>query len=106
MNTELGVLLAMAGGVMVGNCMVPLNYLRTWRWENAWIVFSIVALLVLPWSLAFLRVPHLLAVYSQVNSSSFVMPFVYGAGWAWPKCSLGSRWYGLEWHWHSQSPSV
>ena len=81
MNTELGVLLAMAGGVMVGNCMVPLNYLRTWRWENAWIVFSIVALLVLPWSLAFLRVPHLLAVYAQVNGSSFVMPFVYGAGW-------------------------
>jgi L-rhamnose-H+ transport protein len=81
MNTELGVLLALAGGVMVGNCMVPLNYLRTWRWENAWIVFSIVALLVLPWSLAFLRVPHLLAVYSQVNISSFAMPFVYGAGW-------------------------
>jgi L-rhamnose-H+ transport protein len=81
MNTELGVLLAMAGGIMVGNCMVPLNYLRTWRWENAWIVFSVVALLVLPWSLAFLRVPHLLAIYSQINGSSFVMPFLYGAGW-------------------------
>jgi L-rhamnose-H+ transport protein len=81
MNTELGVLLAMAGGVMVGNCMVPLNYLRTWRWENAWIVFSVVALLVLPWSLAFWRVPHLLAIYSQVDATGFVMPFLYGAGW-------------------------
>lgn len=81
MNTELGVLLAMAGGVMVGNCMVPLNYLRSWRWENAWIVFSLVALLILPWSMAFLRVPHLLSVYAHVDGSSFVMPFVYGAGW-------------------------
>jgi L-rhamnose-H+ transport protein len=81
MNTELGVLLAMVGGVMVGNCMVPLNYVRTWRWENAWIVFSIVALLVLPWSLAFLRVPHLLVVYSHVDRRSFVMPFLYGSGW-------------------------
>jgi L-rhamnose-H+ transport protein len=81
MNTELGVLLALAGGVMVGNCMVPLNYLRTWRWENAWIVFSVVALLVLPWSFAFLWVPDLLAVYGQVNGSDFVMPFLYGAGW-------------------------
>jgi L-rhamnose-H+ transport protein len=81
MNTELGVLLALAGGVMVGNCMVPLNYLRSWRWENAWIVFSLVALLILPWSLAFLRVPHLLSVYAHVDGSSFVMPFLYGAGW-------------------------
>src|SRR5580704_18506732 len=81
MNTEVGVLLALAGGVMVGNCMVPLNYLRTWRWENAWIVFSVVALLVLPWSFAFLWVPDLLAVYGQVNGSDFVMPFLYGAGW-------------------------
>ena len=81
MNTELGAALALTGGVMVGNCMLPLNYLRSWRWENAWIVFSIVALLVLPWGLAFLRIPHLLNVYSQVNASSFLMPFLYGAGW-------------------------
>jgi L-rhamnose-H+ transport protein len=81
MNTEVGVLLAVAGGVMVGNCMVPLNYLRNWRWENAWIVFSIVALLLLPWSFAFLWIPHLMAVYAQVNPSDFVMPFLYGSGW-------------------------
>jgi L-rhamnose-H+ transport protein len=81
MNTELGVLLALAGGVMMGNCMAPLNYLRRWRWENAWIVFSLVALLILPWSVAFLRVPHLLSVYAHVDGSHFVMTFLYGAGW-------------------------
>jgi L-rhamnose-H+ transport protein len=81
MGTVLGILLAMAGGVMVGNCMVPLKYLRRWRWENAWVVFSLVALVLIPWSLAFLRVPHLLAVYSSVNRSNFLMPFLYGAGW-------------------------
>ena len=81
MNTELGVLLALVAGVMMGNCMVPLNYLRNWHWENAWIAFSLVALLILPWSLAFLRVPHLLPVYAHVDGRSFVMPFLYGAGW-------------------------
>ena len=81
MKTELGVFLAMAGGVMMGNCMVPLKYLRSWRWENVWIVFSVVALVLLPWSLAFLRVPNLLGVYSHVSGTSFVMPFLYGAGW-------------------------
>jgi L-rhamnose-H+ transport protein len=81
METLIGVALAIAGGVMVGNCMVPLKYLRRWRWENAWLVFSLIALILLPWILAFLKVPHLLAVYSSVNPGSFAMPFLYGAGW-------------------------
>jgi L-rhamnose-H+ transport protein len=81
MQTELGVLLAMFGGIMVGNCMVPLNYLRRWRWENAWIVFSLVALILIPWTLAFLRVPNLPAVYAGVKIGSFTMPVLYGAGW-------------------------
>jgi hypothetical protein len=38
MGTALGVLLAMLGGFLSGNCMVPLEYLRRWRWENAWII--------------------------------------------------------------------
>jgi L-rhamnose-H+ transport protein len=81
MGTAFGVVLAMIGGVMVGNSMVPIKYLRRWHWENAWIVFSLVALVILPWSLAFLRVPHLIAVYSAMDRNSFIMPFLFGAGW-------------------------
>lgn len=80
-ETFFGILIAMLGGFMAGNCMVPLNYLRRWRWENAWIVFSLVALVVAPWTLAFLRVPDLMGVYAGVNRGAFVMPFLYGAGW-------------------------
>ena len=81
MQTVLGVLIAMLGGFMAGNCMVPLEYLRRWRWENAWVVFSLVALIVVPWTLAFLRVPNLMGVYASVNIGDFAMPFLYGAGW-------------------------
>jgi L-rhamnose-H+ transport protein len=81
MKTEFGFLLAVLGGVMTGTCMMPLNYLRRWRWENAWIIFSLVALVVLPWSIAWLGVPHLGQVYAGIPFRSFVMPFVYGAGW-------------------------
>ena len=81
MQTGLGILLATLGGVMSGNCMVPLEYLRKWRWENAWIVFSLVALILLPWTLGFLRVPHLLSVYGSVPPGDFIRPFLFGAGW-------------------------
>ena len=59
MGSELGILLAVGAGLMVGNYILPLNYLRRWRWENAWIVFTLVALVLMPWILAFLRVPNL-----------------------------------------------
>ena len=81
MGSGLGIFLAVAAGLMVGNCMLPLNYLRKWRWENAWIIFTLVALVLVPWALAFLRVPNLLSVYSNVNSASFMIPFLFGAGW-------------------------
>lgn len=81
MESELGIFLAVAAGLMVGNCMLPLNYLRKWRWENAWIIFTLVALVLVPWALAFFRVPNLLSVYSNVNSASFMIPLLFGAGW-------------------------
>ena len=81
MGSELGIALAVAAGLMVGNCMLPLNYLRKWRWENAWIIFTLVALVLVPWTLAFLRVSNLLSVYSNVNSASFMIPLLFGAGW-------------------------
>jgi L-rhamnose-H+ transport protein len=81
MGSELGIVLAVAAGLMVGNCMLPLNYLRKWRWENAWIIFTLVALVLVPWTLAFLRVSNLLSVYSNVNSASFMIPLLFGAGW-------------------------
>jgi L-rhamnose-H+ transport protein len=71
----------MLGGFMAGNCMVPMKYLRRWRWENAWIVFSVVALILVPWTLAFFRVPDLMGVYASVDKRAFVAPFLYGAGW-------------------------
>ena len=81
METELGLLLAIVGGIMVGNCMVPLNYARKWRWENVWIVFSLVALVIIPWGIAVFRIPHLQAVYANVETRSIALPFLFGAGW-------------------------
>jgi L-rhamnose-H+ transport protein len=80
-KTLIGVFLATVGGIMAGNCMVPLKYMRRWRWENVWIVFSLVALIFVPWTIALLRLPNLFSIYASVKTSNFMMPFLYGAGW-------------------------
>lgn len=76
-----GAFLAISGGVMMGNAMVPLKRIRTWHWENTWLVFSFVALALIPWSLALLTVPHLGTVYSLINRQQLAVPLLYGVGW-------------------------
>ena len=60
-----GILLVMLAGAMCGNCMTPLRQVRTWKWENAWLVFSFVSLVLIPGFLAAATIPHIGAVYSQ-----------------------------------------
>jgi hypothetical protein len=52
MSSSLGIGFALAfwSGVISGSCMLPIRLLRRWQWENLWFVFSIVALLIAPWT--------------------------------------------------------
>lgn len=71
----------MIAGVMSGNCMLPLKFARRWRWENVWLLFSLVSLLLLPWALAWMEVDRLFEVYRSVPLSTMYAPLLFGAGW-------------------------
>jgi L-rhamnose-H+ transport protein len=76
-----GILLILVAGLMAGDCMLPLKFNRKWHWENTWLVFSVVSLLVLPWGLALSLVHHLFQVYAGLTSPQFATPVLLGAGW-------------------------
>jgi L-rhamnose-H+ transport protein len=76
-----GLALTMLAGAMSGNCMLPAKFVRSWKWENLWLVFSVVSLVVLPWGLAMLLVDHLESVYAALNLSNCAAPLAFGAGW-------------------------
>ncbi|HWZ50984.1 MAG TPA: L-rhamnose/proton symporter RhaT [Granulicella sp.] len=76
-----GIGLTMTAGVMSGNCMLPMKFARRWRWENIWLVFVIVSLLILPWALAFAEVNRFLEVYRVVPVAVMYAPLLFGAGW-------------------------
>lgn len=71
----------MIAGLMSGNCMLPMKFTRTWKWENIWLVFSVVSLVILPWTLAFTLVDHLLNVYRVLGIENLMLPMLLGAGW-------------------------
>jgi L-rhamnose-H+ transport protein len=76
-----GLLLTLVAGVLSGNCMLPMKFVRRWAWENAWLVFSLISLVILPWILAFTLVPNVLNVYASLRPDQFVVPLLFGFGW-------------------------
>lgn len=76
-----GIALILIAGAMAGSCMLPLKFNRSWRWENTWLIFSLVSLVVIPWGLAFSLVQHLLKTYGSLTTFQFIVPVLFGAGW-------------------------
>ncbi len=80
-SLSLGVCLTLLAGLMAGNCMLPMKFNRSWQWENTWLIFSVVSLVILPWMLALGLVNHLFDVYRTLSLVQFAVPFLFGAGW-------------------------
>jgi L-rhamnose-H+ transport protein len=78
---NLGLLLVILGGLMEGGFCLPLKYTPKWAWENTWGACSLLALILVPWSLGFLTVPHLLGVYCASSPKATISALLFGAGW-------------------------
>jgi L-rhamnose-H+ transport protein len=76
-----GVALILLAGILAGNCMLPMKFARRWQWENTWLVFSLISLVVLPWALALLLAGDVMAVYRGLTLAQWLLPFLLGAGW-------------------------
>ena len=76
-----GFLIVFFAGSIMGTNLVPLKWIRVWKWENFWFVYSIMSLLIVPICIAFIFVPHLGAVYSSIPVSTMAKPFLYGVLW-------------------------
>jgi len=80
-SMPIGIALTLLAGLMSGNCMLPMKFNRHWKWENTWLVFSIVSLILLPCGLALGLVDRLFAIYSTLSPVQIAVPFLFGMGW-------------------------
>jgi L-rhamnose-H+ transport protein len=85
-----GLLLIILGGIMEGLFALPMKFVPKWSWENIWGAGSLAALLLVPWPLALLTVPHLPGVYVASPLSAILLAILFGVGWG-----LGGVFFGL-----------
>jgi L-rhamnose-H+ transport protein len=77
----LGLALTLAAGLMSGNCMLPAKFVRRWQWENTWLVFTLVSLVVAPAILTLAAVQDPGGLYSNLSLQQATLPFLFGFGW-------------------------
>ena len=85
----LGMAIIFLSGALNGSFALPLKSARHWRWENTWLFFSLVALVVFPWLLAAGFVPHLGDLYRQVPRQALIYPLVLGFIWGITQTTFG-----------------
>jgi L-rhamnose-H+ transport protein len=87
----IGFTLILIGGIMEGSYSFPLKVNSRWDWENTWGAGSVMALLLVPWPLAFWTVPGLVETYHRSSWSAILLAFLFGAGWG-----FGGVFFGLS----------
>jgi L-rhamnose-H+ transport protein len=85
-----GFLIVLIAGLLNGSFVVPMKRMRSWKWENTWLVYSVVSLLVVPWAFAWITVPHLGHLLSIASPGALLKVLLFGLGWG-----IGSVLFGL-----------
>jgi L-rhamnose-H+ transport protein len=85
----LGMAIIFVSGVLNGSFPAPMKYSRRWRWENTWLVFATLALLLLPWLLASGFVPGLTELYRGAAPRMLLYPLVFGFFWGIAQVTYG-----------------
>lgn len=84
-----GMAVILVSGVFNGGFALPMKFSRTWKWENLWLVFSVVGIFVVPWALASALVPGLMQVYAGVTPQAILLPLVFGLFWGFAQTTFG-----------------
>jgi len=80
-GSALGFSLLFLAGAINGSFTLPMKFTRKWAWENTWAIWTILALFVFPFLLAYSTVPQLSSAYAQAGAGVVLMVAACGAGW-------------------------
>jgi L-rhamnose-H+ transport protein len=76
-----GLILVCVGGMLNGSFAAPMKRLSGWRWENTWLVYALTGLVIFPWVIALVTIPHAGAVLQQTSGSVLVRVALFGFAW-------------------------
>jgi len=80
-NPLAGVLLYVLGGLAGAVFYLPFKKVKNWAWESYWLIYAVVGLVVVPWTLAFVVSPGFCGLLSEAEIKTLALCYVFGAMW-------------------------
>jgi L-rhamnose-H+ transport protein len=90
MSPWFGIFCVVSAGMLNGSYAIPMKKTPRWSFENTWLVYSVVAMLLLSWGIALATVPHLAGVYSRAGVTPVLMVFAFGLIWGLANLLFGA----------------
>lgn len=88
-GVSIGILLSALAGVLNGSFAAPTKYVRHWKWENIWAVWAVVGMLLFPWFLVYVTVPHVASFYSHASAHTLWLVIIFGVGFGLAQIFFG-----------------
>ncbi len=85
-----GLLLTVLSGALNGSFAVPIKLIKKWEWENVWLIYAFLGMLVFPFLVTIFYLPDILSIYATVAPSQLLIVFLFGCSWG-----VGSLLFGL-----------
>ena len=79
-NLFLGLLIVIIAAVLQGSFAVPMAYARKWTWENIWIIYSILGMIVFNVLFSLIVIPDLFTIYRSAASTILII-LLFGIVW-------------------------
>ncbi len=89
LNLSLGLTLGIIAGFFLGSFALPLKRIKSWNWENTWIIYTTWATVILPLAAALFVIPDLFSLYMSVPARVILLVFLFGAGWGIANVGFG-----------------
>jgi len=89
MHSSLGLVIIVFSGVLIASFAAPMKLSRTWSWENTWLIYATLALLVVPLALVLWTIPHPIAFYAAIPLRMLLPSLLLGFGWGIAQVTFG-----------------
>jgi len=86
----IGFILVSIAGIFHGSFILPMTMTKNWQWEHSWLVFSILAMIVLNWILTLIFIPNIFWIYRDLPPGTLLTLILFGLGWG-----VGATLFGI-----------
>jgi len=89
METLIGIILVVAGGLVMGSMGWPMKLMRKFQFEHWWFVGMLLGLFIIPWAFTLSACPNAIEAYKSIDAAILIKSNLFSLCWGIANVLLG-----------------